>query len=91
METANEATPSETEINGPDHPTDSIGGLDPSTAPELCNHAHLLAELESLRHAFQSLQSNSSTLQEKLLLFQHEKDEATRMIDELSRDRDSLP
>ncbi|KAJ0042748.1 hypothetical protein Pint_17473 [Pistacia integerrima] len=90
METANEATPSEPEINGPDHPTDSIGGLDPSTAPELCNHAHLLAELESLRHAFQSLQSNSSTLQEKLLLFQHEKDEATRMIDELSRDRDSV-
>lgn len=90
METADEATPLEAEINGPDHLTDSVDGSDPPTASELCNHDHLLAELESLRQAYQSLQSNSSALEDKLFLLQREKEEATRMMDELSRDRDSL-
>lgn len=83
METTAE-NPLPPEINGPDSPTDPINGSDSPTSPEVCNHDHLLAELDSLRQAYQSLQSKSATSEENLLLlFQQEKDE-------LSRERDAL-
>ncbi|KAJ4706005.1 putative ATP binding protein [Melia azedarach] len=96
METTSE-NQSEPEIDGPDSPTDQIDRPDSLTAPEVCNYDHVLAELDSLRQEYQSLQSRSATSEDNLLLLQQEKDKAVnrnsnlmKMMEELSRERDTL-
>ncbi|KAF8040578.1 hypothetical protein BT93_B2722 [Corymbia citriodora subsp. variegata] len=90
METATEP-PSDLQTDGPDPPT-------PTPAPAAAaDHDHLLSELESVRESLRLLRSESTAMEEDLLLVQRQRDEAisrvaslSETVDGLSSERDSL-
>ncbi|XP_021676787.2 uncharacterized protein At3g49055 isoform X2 [Hevea brasiliensis] len=79
------------------HQQPQINGTDSPINPQIDNHDDLLAELQSLRQSYETLQSKYSIMEENLLLVQQQRDEALdhnvdfkTVINETTRERDSL-